>query len=116
MAKVIWTLVKKNAFTRHSPHGLTKGKSCLTNSISFHDKATHLVDEGKVLSIALLDFNKTLDTVPPSNLLEKLSTWEISSFTVHWVKSWLKGRAHRAAEKLHLAATQPPVVSLRAQF
>lgn len=69
-----------------------------------------------MLSIALLDFNKTLDTVPPSNLLEKLSTWEISSFTVHWVKSWLKGRAHRAAEKLHLAATQPPVVSLRAQF
>lgn len=69
-----------------------------------------------MLDVAFADFNKTLDTVPHSSLLEKLSICEISSFTMHWVKSWLKGRAHRAAEKVHLAAIQPPVVSLRAQF
>lgn len=116
MGKMIWICIKNDAITRHSQHGLTKGESCQRNSVSFHDKATHLVDEGKVLDVAFLDFNKTFDTVPHSSLLEKLSTCEIIRFTVHWVKKWRKGRAHRAVEKPHLAAIQPPVLSLRAQF
>lgn len=69
-----------------------------------------------MFDVAFLDFNKTFDAVPHSNLLERLSTCEISRFPVHWVKSWLKGRTDRAVEKLHLAAIQPAVVSLRAQF
>lgn len=115
MDKMLWTHLKNSAVTRHSQHGLTKRKSCLTNSVSFHDKATYLVDEEKMLEVAFLDFNKSSDTVPHSSLLEKLSTCEISRFPVHWVKNWLKGRTHWAVEKLHLAAIQPPVVSLRAQ-
>ncbi|KAK4831141.1 LOW QUALITY PROTEIN: hypothetical protein QYF61_015444 [Mycteria americana] len=63
------------------------GKSCLTNLISFYDKITHLVDEGKVVDV--------FDTVPHSILLDKLSNCGISGFTVHWVKNWLKGRAQR---------------------
>lgn len=34
--KMVWTHLQNNAITRHSQHGLTKGKSCLTNSVSFH--------------------------------------------------------------------------------
>lgn len=119
MDKMMWTHLKNDAITRHSQHGLTKGESCLRSSVSFHDRATHLVDEGKVLDVAFVDFNKAFDTVPHSSLLEKLCTCEMIRFTVHWVKKWLKGRAgraHRALEKPHLAAMQPPVLSLRAQF
>jgi len=39
--------LKNNAIIRHGQHGFTKGKSCLNNLISFFDKVTHLVGEGR---------------------------------------------------------------------
>ncbi|KAK4811167.1 hypothetical protein QYF61_019798 [Mycteria americana] len=87
--------LKNNAIIRHSQHGITKGKSCLTNLISFYNKVTHLVDEGKVVDVAFLDFSKAFDAVPHSILLDKLSSCEMSRYTVRWVKNWLKGRAQR---------------------
>ena len=41
--------VRDNQGIRPSQHGFTKGRSCLTNPISFYDLVTHLVDEGKAL-------------------------------------------------------------------
>lgn len=69
-----------------------KGKSCLTNLISFYDKVTWLVDEGKAVDAVFLDFIKAFDTVPPSILLNKVSNCEINRYAVHWVENWLKGR------------------------
>jgi len=60
-----------SAFTRHvqdnhgvrpSQHGFMKGRSCLTNLISFYDQGTHLVDEGKAVDVVYLDFSKSCDT------------------------------------------------------
>jgi len=42
-----------------------KGKSCLTNLISFYDKVTHLVDESKAVGVVCLDISKAFDTVFP---------------------------------------------------
>ena len=45
--------LKVNQGIRPSQHGFTNGRSCLTNLISFYDKVTHLVDEGKAVDVAL---------------------------------------------------------------
>jgi len=35
--------------------------------ISFYDKVTCLVDEGKAVNMVYLDFSKAFDTVPPQH-------------------------------------------------
>ena len=80
---------------RYTQHGFTKGKSYLTNLISFYGNVTCPVDEGKVVDVVFL--SKAFDTVPHSILLHNLSNCEMSRFMAHCVKSWLKGRAQRVA-------------------
>jgi len=59
--------VKDNQRIRPSQHGSVKGRCCLTNLISIHDQATHLVDEGKAVDVVHLDFRKASDTVPTAS-------------------------------------------------
>ncbi|PKU41878.1 rna-directed dna polymerase from mobile element jockey-like [Limosa lapponica baueri] len=49
-----------------SQHGFMRGRSCLTNLISFYGKVTRLVDEGKAVDVVYLDFSKAFDTVSHS--------------------------------------------------
>ena len=65
--------LKVNQGIRPSQHGFMNGRSCLTNLISFCDKVTHLVDEGKAVDVVYLDFSKAFDTVPYNILTEKLA-------------------------------------------
>jgi len=56
--------VKDNQGIRHSQHGFMKGRSCLTNLISFYDQVTHVVGEGKAVDVIYLDFSKSLILFP----------------------------------------------------
>ncbi|KAK4818984.1 hypothetical protein QYF61_022651 [Mycteria americana] len=87
--------VENNQGIKPSQHGFRKGRSCLTNLISFYDKVTHLVDEGKAVDVVYLDFSKAFDTVSHSILLEKLAAHGLDGCTLRWVKNWLDGRAQR---------------------
>ena len=73
--------LKVNQGIRPSQHGFMNGTSCLTNLISFYDKVTHLVDEGKAV-----DVNKAFDIVPHNILVEKLAVHDLDGHTLHWVK------------------------------
>uniref|UniRef100_A0A493U2R8 Reverse transcriptase domain-containing protein n=1 Tax=Anas platyrhynchos platyrhynchos TaxID=8840 RepID=A0A493U2R8_ANAPP len=80
---------------RPSQHVFMKGRSCLTNLISFYDKVMCLVDEGKAVDVVYLDFSKAFDTVSHSVLLKKLAAHGLDWRTLHWVKNWLDSWAQR---------------------
>ena len=78
---------------RPSQNGLMKGRSCLTNLISFYDWVTRLVDEGKAVDVVYLDFSKAFDTVSHSILLGKLAARGLDRHNLLWVRNWLEGCA-----------------------
>ncbi|GAB0208453.1 mitochondrial enolase superfamily member 1 [Grus japonensis] len=87
--------VQDNQGIRPSQHGFMKGRSRLTNLISFYDQVTCLVDEGKAVDDIYLDFSKAFDTVSHSILLEKLVAHGLDRHTLCWVKNWLEGQGQR---------------------
>ncbi|RMC06338.1 hypothetical protein DUI87_15769 [Hirundo rustica rustica] len=99
---------------RPSQHGFRRGRSCLTNLISFYDQVTHLVDAGRAVAVVYLEFNRAFDTVSHSRVLDKLAARGLDRSTLCWVRNWLDGRAQRVV--VNGAASiwgQAPVVSLR---
>ncbi|PKU40665.1 rna-directed dna polymerase from mobile element jockey- hypothetical protein [Limosa lapponica baueri] len=85
--------MKEAQVIRPSQHRFMRGRSCLTNLISFYDKVTCLVDEGKAVDVVYLDFSKAFDTVSHSILLERLTAHGLDGNTLRWVKNWLEGQA-----------------------
>ena len=61
---------------RDTQHRFRKDRSCLSNLLSFLDRATGLEDNGCSLDIVYLDLAKIFDKVPHQRLLNKLkSIW-----------------------------------------
>ena len=56
---------------------------------------TRLVDEGKAVDVAYLDFNKAFDMVCHSILLGKLAARGLDRYTLLWVTNWLEGHAQQ---------------------
>ncbi|KAK4818945.1 hypothetical protein QYF61_022210 [Mycteria americana] len=100
LSAITWH-VEDNQGIKPSQHGFRKGRSCLTNLISFYNRSltllrvTRLVDEGKAVDVVYLDFSKAFDTVSHSILLEKLAAHGLDGCTLRWAKNWLDGRAQR---------------------
>ncbi|CAM4552355.1 unnamed protein product [Lepidochelys olivacea] len=92
---------------RNSQHGFTKGWSCLTNLITFYDKITGSVDEGKAVDVLFLDFSKAFDTVSHSILVSKLKKYGLDECTIRWVESWLDCRAQRVVINGSMSGWQP---------
>jgi len=87
--------IQHHQVIRPSQHGFMKGRSCLTNLISFCDKVTHSVDEEKAVDVIYLDFGKVFNTVSHSILLEKLVVRGLHGCTLCGVKNWLDGQASK---------------------
>ncbi|GAB0176162.1 mitochondrial enolase superfamily member 1 [Grus japonensis] len=87
--------------------GFIKGKSCLTNLITFYDGMTSWVNEGRAVDVAYLDFSKAFDTVSHNILVSKLRKCGLDEWTVRWVENWLNGRAQRAVISRAESSWQP---------
>ncbi|TRZ10882.1 hypothetical protein HGM15179_016231 [Zosterops borbonicus] len=95
---------------RPSQHRFTRGRSCLTNLVSFYDQVTRLVDAGKAVDVVSLDFSKAFDTVSHSTFLEKLAAQGSDRSTLCWVRNWLDGWAQRVVGN-GAASSRRPVTS-----
>uniref|UniRef100_A0A8B9BV62 Reverse transcriptase domain-containing protein n=1 Tax=Anser brachyrhynchus TaxID=132585 RepID=A0A8B9BV62_9AVES len=99
MEQIILNVITRHLQGKHairpSQHGFMKGRSCLTNLISFYDQVTRLVDEGKAVDVIYLDFSKAFDNVSHSILLKKLAALGLDWRRVRWVRNWLGSRAQR---------------------
>ncbi|KAF4804121.1 hypothetical protein TURU_010490 [Turdus rufiventris] len=84
--------------SRRTQHAFRRGRSCLTNLVSFYDQVTRLVDAGTV-DLVYLEFSKAFGTVSHSTLLEKLAVRGLDRSTLCWVRNWLDGQAQRVLVK-----------------
>ncbi|KAK4823108.1 hypothetical protein QYF61_025846 [Mycteria americana] len=84
--------VQDNQVNRPSQHAFMKGRSCLTNLISFYDKTL---------------VKPLTDTVSHSILLEKLTAHGLDRRTLRWVKNWLDGQAQRVVVNGAKSSWQP---------
>jgi len=92
---IISKQVEEKKVIRSSQHGFAKGKSCLTNLITFYDGMTGQADEGRAVDVVYLNFSKAFNTVSHNILLGKLRKCGLDEWSVRWTENWLNGRAQR---------------------
>jgi len=87
--------LETNLLIHDSQHGNRKGRSCLTNLLTFLDKVTSDIDTGKDVDVIFLDFAKAFDKVPHQRLLQKLTSHGITGKLLQWISNWLSNRKQR---------------------
>ena len=84
-----------NGLLKGTQHGFRKGRSCLTNLLSFLERVTEELDDGGNVDVIYLDFAKTFDKVLHQRLLGKLERYGVSGRVLAWIRGWLLNRWQR---------------------
>ena len=89
--------LNKYKLIKGSQHEFTKGSSCLTNILEFHEAVSDWVDEGQAVDIVYLDFKKAFDEIPHRRLLAKVRACGVAGQVDNWIANWLCDRKKRVA-------------------
>ena len=87
--------LREHELIKGSQHGFCKGRSCLTNLLTFLEHITKYVDEGYPVDVVYLDFSKAFDRVPHARLVNKLRAHGIGCTLSAWIGEWLTDRQQR---------------------
>jgi len=68
-----------------SQHGFRRGRSCLSNLLTFLEKATKAMDDGLCMDVFYLDLAKAFDKVPHEWLIRKLTSHGIEGEVQQWL-------------------------------
>ena len=85
-----------------SQHGFHKGRSCLTNLLTFLDSVSSSIDSGNCIDTIYPNFAKAFDKVPHQRLLHKLQSYGITGSLLQWIAAWLIGKKQR----VHIARAE----------
>jgi hypothetical protein len=91
----IVTHLERNRLIKATQHGFMKGRSCVTNLLTFFDKVTSELDSGESIDVIYLDFAKAFDTVPHERLKKKMKAHGLGGELFKWIAAWLSGRKQR---------------------
>ena len=81
-----------NLIISEKQFGFRRGKSTIDQLILTYDEITKFYDEGYVVDLGLLDFEKVFDVVNHETLLDKLFEIGILPPVLFWIKDFLVGR------------------------
>ena len=95
---------------RPSQYGFMKGRSCLTNLISFYDQVTIQWVKESLRMSSTWTISKAFDTVPHSIVMEKLAAHGLEGCTICWIKNQLNGQEQRVVVN-GVKFSQQPVTS-----
>jgi len=93
--------LEKNKLLRASQHGFRRGRSCLTNLLSFLDDVSQMMENKESVDTIYLDLAKAFDKVPHCRLLRKLESYGIGGNVLRWIKAWLSNRRQRVCLQGH---------------
>ena len=95
IAKNIREHLEKFSLINDSQHEFSKGRSCLTNLLSFYRKIYEALYNDENYDITYLDSSKAFDKVPHDRLRSKFTAHGIDGKVLHWISSWLSNRQRR---------------------
>lgn len=89
-----------------SQHGVRNDRSCLAYLVSFCDKVTHRLHEGKAVDVAYLDFSKVFDSFPQCFPGETGCSWlgQADSLLGEELPDWLVSKSCSEWSSAHLMA------------
>ena len=73
-------------------HGFVYGKSCLSNLLETVHEINTILEDGEVVDLVYLDFQKAFDRVPHERLLLKLKAHGITGQCNHIIRNFITGR------------------------
>ena len=93
--KQIMHYMKSNRLFSDKQYGFISGRSTILQLLTVLDKWTEVLDNGGIIDIVYMDFQKAFDTVPHKRLIEKLKFYGIKDPLLGWLEDFLRNRRQR---------------------